>query len=94
MLAIGGYGLWIFARAALRALSGTRRASVALPYLSPERRHALDRTPEERLLAFLDEERSAGYVVTRYDGQSAELRRPEWWPSRGPLADFMAALWR
>jgi hypothetical protein len=94
MLGIGGYGLWIFARAALRMLSGNWRASVALPEVSPKRRRALDQTPAERLLGFLDEELAAGYVVTRYQGQSADLLRPEWWPSRGPLADFLAAIWR
>ena len=94
MLAVGGYGLWIFARAGVRAGSGETPISVALPEPLPNRRRALDRTPEERLLAFLEDEGQEGYVVTAYDGRSARLYRPEWWPSRGPLAEILAAIWR
>ena len=93
MLAVGGYGLWIFAGAGVRAGSGATPISVALPEPLPSRRRALDRTPEERLLVFLEEEGQAGYVVTAYDRKSAELYRPEWWPSRGPLADILEATW-
>ena len=56
MLAVGGYGFWIFARAGVRAGSGATPVFVALPEPLPNRRRALDRTPEERLLAFLEEE--------------------------------------
>jgi hypothetical protein len=79
MLAVGGYGLWLIARAVVRLFSAVTPPPVLLPMLPEERREAADQTPEERLLAAVAGSREDGYTPIFYDGRRVELYRPARW---------------
>ncbi len=83
LLAIGGYGLWLIARAIVRQFSGVTPPPVHLPMLAEERREADSQTPEERLLAAVVGSREDGYTPIAYDGRQVELYRSAYWKAQG-----------